>query len=88
MYQRKGHDFSEEINSLFIRLCIAAKNPKAAVDICSVYKYRLGAWSTPASLGKLIESMSDKMKTDGTAEDLVGLVNLVTVSHAKVKFIF
>jgi len=84
MYQRKGHDFSEEINSLFIRLCIAAKNPKAAIDICSVYKYRLGAWSTPSSLGNLIESMSESMKVKGTVEDLIGLVNLITVSHAKV----
>jgi len=84
MYQRKGHDFSEEINSLFIRLCIAAKNPKAAIDICSVYKYRLGAWSTPTSLKNLIESMSETMKVKGTVEDLIGLVNLITVSHAKV----
>jgi hypothetical protein len=83
MYQRKGHDFNEEINSLFIKLCITSNNSKAAVDVLSVYKNRLGAWSTPSSLGKLIENMNEKMNTNSTPEDLLALVNLVTVSQMK-----
>lgn len=83
MYQRKGHDFNEEINSLFIKLCITFNNSKAAVDILSVYKNRLGAWSTPTSLGKLIEKMNEKMDTSSAPEDLLALVNLVTVSQMK-----
>ncbi len=57
LYQRKGQDFSEEINSLFIKMCIRGKNLKVAAEELSTYENRLGAWTTPTSFHRLAEGL-------------------------------
>jgi hypothetical protein len=74
VYQTKGSDFSEEICSHFVRACIRGQNPKAAAEIVSVYKYRMGAWITATSFHVLIE---DLIKNQDNNEILMSTIDTV-----------
>ena len=53
LFQLKGQDFSEEVNSHFVAMCIRAEQPEVAVKNFAVYKNRLGSWTTPKSFHNL-----------------------------------
>lgn len=57
IYQRKGQEFSEELNSHFIKACIRGENPHAAAEMIAIRKNRIGAWSTPTSIHRLVETL-------------------------------
>lgn len=57
LFQTKGQDFSEEINSLFINACIRGHSPGVAVEHFAVSKHRLGAWTTNTSFNRLLEAL-------------------------------
>ncbi len=61
LYQVKGQDFSEEINSHFI-MAVAERGqaPLQAATMLAKYKNRIGAWSTPSSLSKLLAALQNK----------------------------
>jgi len=76
LYQIKGQDFSEEVNSHFISMCIRGGSPLLAVKHMSFFKNRLGARTTQTSLHRLVEACKD-LKDD----DLVLLITaLETIS--------
>ncbi len=56
IYQRKGQDFSEEVNSHFIQACVRSKSPLVALEYFLKPKNRLAAWTTATSLNRLLES--------------------------------
>ena len=58
LFQTKGQDFSEEVNSHFIS-AVAERggSPLEAGRMLAVPKNRIGAWSTTKSLTKLVEAM-------------------------------
>jgi hypothetical protein len=59
IYQIKGQDFSEEINSHFISaVAERGRRPLEAAHVLAKYKNRIGAWSTASSLAKLINAMT------------------------------
>jgi hypothetical protein len=45
------------LNSHFIKACIRGENPHAAAEMIVVKKNRIGAWSTPTSINRLVESI-------------------------------
>ena len=60
LFQTKGHDFSEEVNSHFITACIRGGNPQAAAELMCIPKHRIGAWSTLTSIGRLIDALDEE----------------------------
>lgn len=60
LFQRKRQDFSEEINSLFIKLCIRFNSPQTAATIFLKYKNRISAWTTITALNRLLKSLSER----------------------------
>lgn len=59
LYQRKRHDFSEEVNSHFINACIRGGDPMAAVEVFLRPINRIGAWSTLTSMGRLVDALGE-----------------------------
>lgn len=74
LYQRKGQDFSEEVNSHFIKACLKADDPMRAVPVLLKYKNRIGAWTTVTSLSRLSEGLLAK----GEAAAVVDVLEAVT----------
>ncbi len=61
LFQRKGQDFSEEINSHFVRsVAVDGKQAIVAAKVLSKWKNRIGAWSTTTSLEKLLQAMMEQ----------------------------
>ena len=60
LYQRKRHDFSEEVNSHFVSACIRGESPMAAVELFLKPSYRIGAWSTLTSIGRLVDAVGEQ----------------------------
>jgi len=56
LYQRKGHDFNEEICSHFIRACVRGNNPNAAAELIIDFPNRIGAWASATSFHHLVEA--------------------------------
>jgi hypothetical protein len=52
VYQKKGQDFSEEVNSHYVNASIRANNFAPIVEDFLKYKHRIGAWTTPSSFHK------------------------------------
>jgi len=70
LYQLKGQDFSEEINSHFISaVAERGRRPLEAAQVLAKYKNRIGAWSTANSLTKLITSMNAPAAAAGDADE-------------------
>lgn len=60
LFQRRGQDFSEEVNSHFIKACIRGSNPEAAANVLIKESNRMGAWSTATSLSALVNELSSE----------------------------
>ena len=60
LYQRKRHDFSEEVNSHFVSACIRGGEPMAAVELFLRPSHRIGAWSTLTSMQRLIDALGEE----------------------------
>lgn len=80
LYQVKGIDFTEEVNSHFVSACIRGKSPRAAAELMVKVNYRIGAWSTISSMGKLVEALDPA--TDAALLRDLFLVN----AHKGVRF--
>jgi hypothetical protein len=66
LYQRKGQDFSEEVNSHFVRsVAIDGQQAVTAAKVLAKWKNRLGAWSTTTSLEKLLRAMVEQGQDGG-----------------------
>jgi hypothetical protein len=59
-FQEKGFDFSEELNSIFVRVCVDGGRPEIAAERFVYAKGRIGSWSTPSSLLKLLTALKEK----------------------------
>lgn len=59
LFESKGHDFSEEVNSHFVSACLRGDNPQAAAEMFVKRSYRIGAWSTLKSIDKLVSAMDE-----------------------------
>ena len=81
VYQRKGQDFSEEANSHFVKACIRVNQPALAVTEFSTYKSRIGSWTTPTSLHRLIESL----ETSGETITIVDTLPVLIAKGVKVR---
>lgn len=80
-YQLKGNDFSEEINSIFIKACIRANKPRMAADQILVFKNRIGAWTTVTALNRLLTSL---LANGEEAEILVNVITMVIFKGIKI----
>lgn len=61
-FQKKGYDFSEELNSLFVKLCVDSNKPEIAAERFVEKKGRIGSWSTPSTIYKLFASLQSKKR--------------------------
>lgn len=57
LYQRKGHDFNEELCSHFIRACVRGNKPSAASELIIDFSNRIGAWASATSFHHLVEAL-------------------------------
>ena len=61
LFQRKGQDFSEEVNSHFVRsVAVDGKQAVVAAKVMAKWRNRIGAWSTTTSLEKLLLALVDQ----------------------------
>lgn len=70
LYQRKGQDFSEEINSHYIKACIRTNTVGTAVECFGRPEHRLGAWTTVKGLVSLLESAPADVSLDSVVSML------------------
>lgn len=75
-FQEKGYDFSEELNALFINKCIECNQPNIAVTRFLYRKGRIGSWSTPSSIYRLLNSLQ-------THQDHQSIVQLLHILAPK-----
>lgn len=81
LYQRKGQDFSEEVNSHFVKACIRGGQPTAAATEFAKYGSRIGAWTTPASFDRLATSL----EASGAANECISMVHTLSLKGVKLK---
>lgn len=74
-FQSKGMDFSQEINSLFVKTCVRCDDPMAAAKVFLVPRNRIGAWSTVTSIHRLVESLKPLGESSTISSLLVLLSN-------------
>lgn len=60
LYQKKGQDFSEETNSIFIAACIRGGAPDVVVEHFAKSKHRLGAWTSNTSFNRLLGALLEQ----------------------------
>lgn len=89
LFQRKGQDFSEEVNSHFVAMCIRAGQPELAVKHFSKYNNRIGSWTTPKSFLSLATaaiqaSAAAKDKQVATVKDLATALDVITLKGVRV----
>eukprot|EP00602_Paraphysomonas_sp_CaronLab_P004631 CAMPEP_0185017780 /NCGR_PEP_ID=MMETSP1103-20130426/676_1 /TAXON_ID=36769 /ORGANISM="Paraphysomonas bandaiensis, Strain Caron Lab Isolate" /LENGTH=194 /DNA_ID=CAMNT_0027547347 /DNA_START=198 /DNA_END=782 /DNA_ORIENTATION=- len=72
-FQEKGYDFTEELNSVFVKTCVQGNQPEIAVKRFVYAKGRMGSWSTASSLNYLFGSLLEK----GDAESMVNVLSTV-----------
>ena len=85
-FQRKGQDFSEEVASHFVSMCVRGEQPMAAVKVIAKYKNRIGAWVTPKSFHNLIASALSVAPTEGEdpVKELVAALEVVSRKGVRV----
>jgi len=83
LYQKKGQDFSEDVNGLFVKMCVQAGSPIVAINHFKKFKNRLSAWSTQTSLHRLVEACKDMKGQD--FELLIEAVETISVKGIKMK---
>jgi hypothetical protein len=76
LYQRKGLDFSEEVNSHYIKACIRTGTIGVAVECLRRPEHRLGAWTTLKGLLNLLESAPEDVS-------LSSLVDMLSILQKK-----
>ncbi len=81
LYQKKGQDFSEEVNSHFVKACIRGGQPIAAATEFAKYGNRIGAWTTPASFERLAASL----EASGAAQESIAVVQTLSLKGVKLK---
>ena len=81
LYQRKGQDFSEEVNSHFINACIRGGQPIVAATELAKYGSRIGAWTTPASFERLVTSL----EASGEVNESINVVQVLALKGVKLK---
>jgi uncharacterized protein YifE (UPF0438 family) len=64
LFQTKGQDFSEEVNSHFVSMCVRAEQPQVAIEHFSKYKNRIGSWTTPKSFHNLATDTVEQNKPE------------------------
>jgi len=89
LFQRKGQDFSEEVNSHFVAMCIRAGQPELAIKHFSKYNNRIGSWTTPKSFLSLATaaiqaSAAAKDKQVATVKDLATALDVITLKGVRV----
>ena len=89
LFQRKGQDFSEEVNSHFVAMCIRAGQPELAIKHFSKYNNRIGSWTTPKSFLSLATaaiqaSAAAKDTQMATVKDLATALDIVTLKGVRV----
>lgn len=65
MFQRKGQDFSEEVNAHFVKAGIRSSSVRSTIDVLLQYNHRIGAWTSTNSLNYLLSKLPT---TDVTLE--------------------
>lgn len=73
-YQEKGFDFTEELNSIFVKLCIEEDRPEIAVQRFLYKKGRIGSWSTVTSINRLLKCLLEK----NDAETMVQVIKVLS----------
>ena len=81
LYQRKGQDFSEEVNSHFVNACIRGGQPVVAATEFAKYGSRIGAWTTPASFERLVASLEES----GEVNESINAVQVLALKGVKLK---
>ena len=81
LYQRKGQDFSEEVNSHFVNACIRGGQPIVAATEFAKYGSRIGAWTTPASFERLVASL----EANGEVNESINVVQVLALKGVKLK---
>lgn len=90
LFQIKGQDFSEEVNSHFVSMCVRGEQPHIAIKQFSKYKNRIGAWTTPKSFHNLTSSVMELQKSSAATDapdltkELVTALDTVTLKGAKI----
>lgn len=59
-FQEKRYDFNEELNSIFVKLCIDDDQLNIATKRLLYKKGRIGAWTTTSSLNRLLNALLEK----------------------------
>ena len=59
-FQEKRYDFTEELNSIFIKVCIEDNRLDLATERLLYKKGRIGAWTTATSLNRLLSALLEK----------------------------
>ena len=85
LYERKGYDFTEEINSLFVKACIRGGSPDVAATELAKYKYRIGAWTTTTSLNRLLEALKSSPDAKLTSQ-LMQTLSLKGLVFAQISY--
>jgi DNA phosphorothioation-dependent restriction protein DptG len=78
-FQEKGFDFTEELNSMFVTKCVEANQTNLAVTRFLYRKGRIGSWSTPSSLYRLLSALQVQEDHDS----IIQLVQTLTVKGVR-----
>ena len=75
-FQKKGFDFTEELNSAFIQLCLENDQLDPIKQRFLIKKNRISSWTTPSSIYKLLSSLQTK-------EDYNSIIDLTEILTSK-----
>ena len=85
LYQRKGQDFSEEVNSHFIRsVAVEGKQAVNVAKVIAVWKNRIGAWGTTTSLQRLMQGLLDQAPSAADGADGEGSIAELAITVLEV----
>jgi hypothetical protein len=79
-FQEKRYDFTEELNSIFINVCIDDDQLDIATSRLLYKKGRIGAWTSTTSLNRLLAALLEK----GDAETMAQLLFILTPKGVRV----
>jgi hypothetical protein len=78
-YQRKGQDFSVEVNSHFIKVCIESNSPESAVAEFTKESSRIGAWTSATAFHNLTQSF----QKSGDVKPMINVLHILTWKGVK-----
>lgn len=79
-FQEKRYDFTEELNSIFINICIEDDQVDIATSRLLYKKGRIGAWTSTSSLNRLLAALLEK----GDAETMAQLLFTLTPKGVRI----